>query len=46
MPGKTGKRNVGMLAELKRVKDNSFGACKGALHGGDAVAADGHSGNL
>jgi hypothetical protein len=27
------------------MKDKSFGACPGALHGGDAVAADGRSGN-
>jgi hypothetical protein len=45
MPGKTGKKNVGMLAELMRAKDRSFGACPGALHGGNAVAADGRSGN-
>jgi hypothetical protein len=45
MPGKTGKRDVGMLAELVRAKDKSFRACSGALHGGDAVAADGRSGS-
>jgi hypothetical protein len=39
------EKNVGMLAELMRTKDKSFGACPGALHGGDAVAADGRSGN-
>jgi hypothetical protein len=27
------------------VKDKSFGACPGAIHGSDVVAADGLSGN-
>jgi hypothetical protein len=45
MLGKTGKKNVGMLAELMRTKDKSFEACPGALHDGDAVVAGGRSGN-
>jgi hypothetical protein len=29
MPGKTGRKSVGVLAELKRVKVKSFEACPG-----------------
>jgi hypothetical protein len=44
MPRKSGKQDVEIQAVLVRAKDKSSRACPGVLHGGDAVAADGRSG--
>jgi hypothetical protein len=43
--GKSGEQDVEVLAVLVRVKSKSSRACSGVLHGGDVVAADGHSGH-
>jgi hypothetical protein len=44
MPRKSGKQDVEMLTVLVRAKAKSSRACPGVLHGGDAVAAVGRSG--
>jgi hypothetical protein len=44
MSGKSGEKDVEILAVLVHAEDKSSRACPGVLHGGDEVATDGRSG--